>query len=258
MFKDLDNPIVIIGMHRSGTSFLTRILHHSGIFMGVNQSGVNEARFFLKKNIKIMEFNGFRYDTPGILSDLHSTPFNYSEFKRYFLGQPLRLDVYNKVIKNKGEWGWKDPRNTYTLPFWLKYFPNMKVIHIYRNGIDVALSFFLRNSKLRKGNSYYSESLNDKVKAIKLWEKYYHQSESYRKDLGNRFLSLKYEKLVLEDEEEIKKLNTFLFKDFSKYITEHTQSHKANRADYNKISTEHKDLFVFASNSLLMKQLGYI
>lgn len=32
-------------------------------------------------------------------------------------------------------WGWKDPRNVYTLGLWLIQFPNARVIHIIRSGI---------------------------------------------------------------------------------------------------------------------------
>lgn len=37
-------------------------------------------------------------------------------------------------------WGWKDPRNTITLPIWLELFPNAKILHIRRHGVDVAQS----------------------------------------------------------------------------------------------------------------------
>jgi hypothetical protein len=41
-------------------------------------------------------------------------------------------------------WGWKDPRNTFLLPIWLEIFPNAKIIHIYRNGLDIAKSLAVR------------------------------------------------------------------------------------------------------------------
>jgi hypothetical protein len=41
-------------------------------------------------------------------------------------------------------WGWKDPRNTYTLPCWLDVFPDAKVLYIERHGVDVASSLVAR------------------------------------------------------------------------------------------------------------------
>ena len=40
------NPIIIIGMHRSGTSMLSKILEYSDIFLGNNKDINNEALFF--------------------------------------------------------------------------------------------------------------------------------------------------------------------------------------------------------------------
>ena len=42
------NPIIIIGMHRSGTSMLSKILEDSDIFLGNNKDINNEALFFKK------------------------------------------------------------------------------------------------------------------------------------------------------------------------------------------------------------------
>src|SRR5207302_9249377 len=43
-------------------------------------------------------------------------------------------------------WGWKDPRNTFTLPMWLHIYPDAKLISIERHGVDVAES--LRASEM--------------------------------------------------------------------------------------------------------------
>jgi hypothetical protein len=41
-------------------------------------------------------------------------------------------------------WGWKDPRNTFTIDIWSKIFKNAKIIHIYRHPMDVINSLFSR------------------------------------------------------------------------------------------------------------------
>ena len=43
-------------------------------------------------------------------------------------------------------WGWKDPRNSLTLPFWLRLIPNLKVIICLRNPLEVARSLTVRNA----------------------------------------------------------------------------------------------------------------
>src|SRR5699024_9625556 len=46
-------PIIVVGMHRSGTSLLSRVLSDIGVFMGNDLSINHESSFFQKINIKI-------------------------------------------------------------------------------------------------------------------------------------------------------------------------------------------------------------
>jgi GT2 family glycosyltransferase/SAM-dependent methyltransferase len=43
------------------------------------------------------------------------------------------------------QWGWKDPRNSLTLPFWKLRFPALRCVVCLRNPVDVALSLQRRN-----------------------------------------------------------------------------------------------------------------
>jgi hypothetical protein len=42
-------------------------------------------------------------------------------------------------------WGWKDPRNSLTLPFWQRLIPRMRYVLCLRNPIDVAASLRRRD-----------------------------------------------------------------------------------------------------------------
>lgn len=61
--------------------------------------------------------------------------------------------------RGKGEWGWKDPRNSITLQFWQQVIPELKVVVALRNPVDVAASLTKR--------AYASERFG-----IGLWESY--------------------------------------------------------------------------------------
>ena len=39
-----------------------------------------------------------------------------------------------------GVWGWKDPRNSLTLPFWQDLLPGLKTLIMVRNPLEVAHS----------------------------------------------------------------------------------------------------------------------
>src|SRR5207248_2089696 len=56
-------------------------------------------------------------------------------------------------------WGWKDPRNSLTLPFWQNLLPGLKTLIMVRNPLEVAYSMRERN-----GTSYSF--------GLRLWEIY--------------------------------------------------------------------------------------
>lgn len=149
-------PVIIIGMHRSGTSLLTDILERLGLFMGWRQNQNQEALFFYHLNNWLLRQSGGAWDQPElfdrVLNDEIVRPL-FCDFLCYvlktpravsFLGWPQYLR-YRSVANLDFPWGWKDPRNTFTLPIWLELFPDAKVIHIYRNGVDVANSLRVRS-----------------------------------------------------------------------------------------------------------------
>ena len=63
-----------------------------------------------------------------------------------FLGAG-RLLRYRSVHSLPFAWGWKDPQTIFTLPLWLKLFPDAKLIYLTRNGVDVAASLLTREQK---------------------------------------------------------------------------------------------------------------
>ena len=146
-------------MHRSGTSLLAEILGSLGLFTGSRLNALHEAVFFTKINDWILLSTGGSWAYPETIHTLlnHSQArplvsdylhflltaprvMNYMGLKNYLrFRTPARLEM---------PWGWKDPRNTYTLPLWLELLPDARVIHIYRNGIDVAQSLAVRNQSI--------------------------------------------------------------------------------------------------------------
>jgi hypothetical protein len=74
---------------------------------------------------------------------------------------PLRLKARLLIegFHSAQIWGWKDPRNTLTLPFWQDLPPGLKTLIIVRNPLEVAYSMRERN-----GTSY--------AFGLRLWEIY--------------------------------------------------------------------------------------
>jgi hypothetical protein len=150
-------PIIFIGMHRSGTSMLGRVLEDIGLFAGARKDENNEALFFQEINTWLLGQCGARWDVPAASSYLwkHEKGLPWIEsYIRNLLGSPrsiqfLGLQRYfaGGMKSLNSPWGWKDPRNTFTLPMWLRIFPQAKVISIERHGVDVAQSLRVREKR---------------------------------------------------------------------------------------------------------------
>jgi hypothetical protein len=58
----------------------------------------------------------------------------------------LRRDYLAHAPSNLTAWGWKDPRNTLTLPYWLRLFPDARVLNVRRESSAVVASLLKRDA----------------------------------------------------------------------------------------------------------------
>lgn len=144
------NIVCILGMHRSGTSLLTRILNLIGVYLGPepdlpqprdgNPTGHWELDEFMVLNDAILTALGGRWDAPPIFPPGWESDPSLDGVK-----QSARTFI-QKTFCNAELWGWKDPRNCLTLPFWQQLLPNMRYVLCIRNPVDVAHSLAQRDS----------------------------------------------------------------------------------------------------------------
>ena len=66
----MESPFVVIGMHRSGTSLVSRILDKSGILMGRDLQTDHESKFFIGLNKWIYENAGADWARPAAVEEL--------------------------------------------------------------------------------------------------------------------------------------------------------------------------------------------
>lgn len=138
-------PIIILGMHRSGTSCLAGTLQQVGLCLGdvstnnkFNQKGNREHNIIMALNENLLQHNNASWDNP---------PQNNIEWNSTHLAQARTLEI--QIINNctSNTWGFKDPRALLTFPFWDHLFPNSTLIGTIRNPIDVAESLSRRNDQ---------------------------------------------------------------------------------------------------------------
>lgn len=272
-------PIIIIGMHRSGTSLLSNILQKLGICMGKDIVAHEESHSFQKINLKIFELFHASWDWPSPLQEFNKLePSLGNMIVEYFqekistkkFAKEFGVDIFNKFDSFFGRkykvdtFGWKDPRNTYTLPIWLKIFPDAKVIHIHRNGIDVAESLKEREeARINKGfdnNSLLSLRCLSLYGGFSLWEEYVQKANSYRNVVRNdNFLSVSYESLLEQPFVELADIMSFLgIKGDGKFVEDlSTNLNKHRMYSFLKCENLRKFYFEFAKHNAMMSMLHY-
>jgi hypothetical protein len=232
-------PIIIIGMHRSGTSMVTRLLEQAGLFVGWKKDNNHEARLFGFLNHWLLLQSGASWDNPTPIANLLTNDevrllvvnymqtlmrtrhaINYTGWKLFWR--------YRDIHKLAIPWGWKDPRNTYTLPLWLDLFPQARIIHVMRHGVDVAHSLSVRYQKLlaqaknhspspayywlhRKRREGFVNTLRciSLMEGLALWESYVAEAQTHVAHLGERAIELKYEDFLRAPEANMVRLIQF-------------------------------------------------
>lgn len=141
--KETGKTIIVLGMHRSGTSMIAGVLNILGVNMGKelmgkhpsNPLGHFEDLDFYKLNLRILGKAGGNWSNPPT--------------REAILMQKKEFDLEIKSLvekKNKGIWGWKDPRNSLTIELYLSYLKNPYFIVCYRTPEEVAKSLKRRDN----------------------------------------------------------------------------------------------------------------
>jgi hypothetical protein len=146
--------VLVLGVHRSGTSALTGTLHRLGVSLGprllsadeCNQRGYFESHDVLNFNHDLMTALGYAWDDPREMPrDWESTtivaPF------RARLRKIIEADYAHSPV-----WGVKDPRICRLLPFWLPVLRdlNFRVVALMalRHPAEVAGSLIARSPEM--------------------------------------------------------------------------------------------------------------
>lgn len=137
-----DRPVIcVLGMHRSGTSCLAGSLEQFGIFFGevqqtnrFNRKGNRERQDINRLNDLVLAESGGNWREPP--STL-----------RWTAEQASMRDAIVAEYRSaaSGPWGMKDPRLTFTLPFWRSALGEPMLVGTYRHPLAVAASLATRN-----------------------------------------------------------------------------------------------------------------
>lgn len=191
--------ICVLGMHRSGTSVVSRLIQMLGAYAGPerhrmepapdNPKGFWEHRELAAINDEILARFGGSWDNPPVVPDGWELSAQLAD---------LRQRALDAVAEDFGEtafWSWKDPRTSLTLPFWQRVLPSMRYVICLRNPAGVARSLQQRNAfSIRKGGE--------------LWLAY--TTSAFRWTSQQPRLLVFYEDVMQNRERELSRLSAFL------------------------------------------------
>jgi len=138
-------PVLILGMHRSGTSCLTGNLEEAGLYLGdvkraspYNPKGNRENRAIMTLNEEVLNANDSAWDAPP----KDDTPVRWNTAHC-----AARDDVLASYPDDK-VWGFKDPRTLFTLDGWRAALPGARLVGSVRHPLAVARSLHARSKKM--------------------------------------------------------------------------------------------------------------
>ncbi len=142
------NPVCVIGMHRSGTSMVARLLAQRGVYLGPpdqllepkdsNPNGHFENQGILKINNALLTHWGGSWHAPP------EFPAGWECHK----GLDRLRDEASDILEGLARepiWGWKEPRTTILLPFWKSLVDRPRFVICLRNPVEIANSLVARN-----------------------------------------------------------------------------------------------------------------
>ena len=198
----VNSPVLICGMHRSGTSLVAQLLNTCGLHLGNevqlmqtnpedNPTGYWEYTDAVQFADSLLSQTGSSWKNPkNLFSDSWLIDLNYEKEKQN------AIEIFKPLMDSRRIWGWKDPRATILLPFWQKLFPRMKLVICLRNPLEVAFSLSKR---------YVSHV--DFFDSLKLWKNYYELFTKVKHEVNA--LVTHYESLFYNPQEEITRLCNF-------------------------------------------------
>jgi hypothetical protein len=241
--------VIVISCGRSGTVFVAKILERLGICMGLRQDPNAEAFHFIRLNTALMSMAGASLSDPEPLREkLEDERFRGRA--RAFAARRVRppfgvtylgwrtLTGRRSIVRQAEPWGWKDPRNTFTLPLWLDLFPEARVVHVVRHGADVAGSYWVKQDRPRRASFLLSAAQKRRFhlptmareasvwyrtrgdlarvkrfdspdEALALWDLYVAEGRRQLGSLGERGFEVRFEDLMSEPVRQIRALAGF-------------------------------------------------
>ena len=205
---NLPGPYVIGATGGSGTRVFARIVRHAAMFVGTHLNVSDDSLFFGDYSDRWIDSLMNAAGSPSnhlhtaMVRDLATT-----------VGQHLSPLLAEPRDARWRAWGWKEPRSLFLLPFLHGQFPELKFVHVIRDGRDMAYS--TNQNQLRKhGHTLLTPEESTwapPLRSMALWTRLNIQRADYGEThLRDRYLRLRFEDLCRAPHPTIARMLHFL------------------------------------------------
>jgi hypothetical protein len=232
-------PVFIVGAPRSGTTLLQYMLRsHPALSLPTGESHFfvplyrNASHYGdlsqannVRRVLQAMEAQSAEF----LYTDMHGLKFDIEALTQAFVaeGRSTMRDIVsglfekNAAGEGKPRWGDKTPYYVLHLPKLLDWWPDAQIIHIVRDGRDVALSMFARRHDFGAYNIYH---------VAKVWAQYVEAGrEQGRRLPTSQYMELRYEDMIGDQRPALQTICSFLGETYSDDLLEYKKAGMAGK-----------------------------
>jgi hypothetical protein len=179
-------PLVIGGNGHSGTRVFNEIVTLGGVFTGIKHLTKRKE----SEDLRVLDLLN-RWVGPYVFGTL-----DQSEMEKMKKALARRLRIYFPVRSKL--WGFKNPRTLFILPLLDELFPEMKFVHVIRDGRDISLGNpFIHNNRIVDAYLVNEEmNLSPEEKMILFWGRCNQRAHEYGAiRMQKRYLMMRWEDL---------------------------------------------------------------
>ncbi len=189
-------PIIVGGNGHSGTRLFADILISCDINMGM--AGISHAKKSRDLNVRGLMNKWMKSYLLG-LPDVESENMKRQFSRRIRMLLPFRSKP----------WGFKNPRSMFLLPMYYQLYPDLKYIHVIRDGRDMCFGNPFVHSPMYWSfvTEEESNTLSPEERMIKFWGASNRRVRAFGKDvLRERYLEIRFEDICDNPVQEIEKI----------------------------------------------------
>jgi hypothetical protein len=230
----MTSPVIVVGMPRSGSTLLTRILNESSELFMVNDfyflqyvdsinrldtKNLETGKILAKDIVQRIQARIERKDSPELECGLYFSAEDEQKLKKFIRNQ-LNLEKstwydlleqimsFSASLLGKTSWGYNTPQDYLHISRLKRHFPDAKFIYMMRDPRAVLCSY-----KYVKSNGYHETNRYHPILQGLAWRTAI-RSFLQQKSQGNCLL-IRYEDLIANTNTELSRLSRFLGCNFS-------------------------------------------